>query len=303
MKFASVLVAFVAVSASSVVAAPAGFPGGFPHFGQQAGGKAAKGVAAKGQHSGFGGNKGSSSSSNSSSVSVSSGSGSTVSLSNSTSTDDSSVSSVDDASVSSVDDASVSSVDDASVADDSSLSSLDNAESSNSTATSTSNSTDVSSSTATAASSTRTRPCDQGDQSLASGLTSAVTVGLGLQASVLTLQNISTQADFSADDFSTAVQRLQQFQDTMGLQIQMAQGIADDDSFAQPQLGLLAAAQNETQASIDTLSGVKSAADVTAAASTLSTLLSSFLAVTNNAQDGAEQALIDCFLPTTAVSG
>jgi hypothetical protein len=43
--------------------------------------------------------------------------------------------------------------------------------------------------------------------------------------------------------------------------------------------------------------------DVTASADTLTQLLTSFLDTTNNAQDGAEQALIDCFLPLNAVSG
>lgn len=37
--------------------------------------------------------------------------------------------------------------------------------------------------------------------------------------------------------------------------------------------------------------------------STLTTLLASFATSTGQAQDGASQALIDCFLPTTAVSG
>ncbi|KAJ7199002.1 hypothetical protein GGX14DRAFT_468557 [Mycena pura] len=169
-----------------------------------------------------------------------------------------------------------------------------------------SNSTDDSSaatSTSTAASATRTRPCDQGDQSLAAGLTAAVVVGMGQQASVLTLQNISSQAAFSASDFSDGVTRLQQFTDTMGLQLQMAQGIADDDSFAQTQLKLLAASQTDQDTQVKGLASVQSAADAQGAADTLSTLLTSFLASTNNAQDGAEQALIDCFLPLTTVSG
>jgi len=150
-------------------------------------------------------------------------------------------------------------------------------------------------STSTASSSTKTRECDQGDQSLAAGLNAAVTVGLGLQASVVTLQNASAAADFT-----DGVTRLQQFVDTMGLQIQMAQGIADDDSFAQTQLGLLASDQSSSAELVSGLSNVTSAAD---AADTLSTLASTFLDMTNNAQDGAGQALIDCSLPLTTISG
>jgi len=190
----------------------------------------------------------------------------------------------------------------ASSADNSS--SVDNASASNSTDTSDDNGDDSSATaTSTAASATRTRPCDQGDQSLAAGLTAAVVVGMGQQASVLTLQNISSQAAFSAGDFSDGVTRLQQFTDTMGLQLQMAQGIADDDSFAQTQLKLLAASQTDQDTQVKGLASVQSAADAQGAADTLSTLLTSFLASTNNAQDGAEQALIDCFLPLTTVSG
>jgi hypothetical protein len=149
-------------------------------------------------------------------------------------------------------------------------------------------------STSTAASATRTRPCDQGDQSLAAGLSAAVVIGIGQQASVLTLQNSTAAADFA-----TAQQRLQQFTDTQSLQLQMAQGIADDDSFAQTQLGLLATSQATQETLVKSLVG----GDVTTSADTLNQLLQSFLDSTNNAQDGAEQALIDCFLPLTAVSG
>ncbi|KAF7375622.1 hypothetical protein MSAN_00451100 [Mycena sanguinolenta] len=149
-------------------------------------------------------------------------------------------------------------------------------------------------STSTAASATRTRPCDQGDQSLAAGLSAAVVIGIGQQASVLTLQNSTAAADFA-----TAQQRLQQFTDTAALQLQMAQGIADDDSFAQTQLGLLATSQATQETLVKSLVG----GDVTTSADTLNQLLQSFLDSTNNAQDGAEQALIDCFLPLTAVSG
>ncbi|KAF7311863.1 hypothetical protein MIND_00197100 [Mycena indigotica] len=188
--------------------------------------------------------------------------------------------------------------------DSSVTNSTDNAAAgSNSTGVDNSEASNAASSTATAAGATRTRPCDQGDQSLAAGLNAAVVIGLGLQASVATLQNISSQAQFAAKDFADGVTRLQQFQDTMGLQLQVAQAIADDDSFAQTQLKLLAAAQTATSATIKSLSGVASAAQAKSAANTLSALLNDFLTTTNTAQDGASQALIDCFLPLTTVSG
>lgn len=182
-------------------------------------------------------------------------------------------------------------------------SSVDDSSASNSTDSSDDSSSSNATATSTAASATRTRPCDQGDQSLAAGLNAAVIIGMGEQASVVTLQNISSQAAFSASDFSTGVTRLQQFVSTMGLQLQMAQGIADDDSFAQTQLKLLAASQTDQATQVQGLANVQSAADAQGAADTLSSLLTSFLASTNNAQDGAEQALIDCFLPLTTVSG
>jgi len=150
------------------------------------------------------------------------------------------------------------------------------------------------SATQTAGSATRTRPCDQGDQALAAGLQASVVIGIGQQASVVTLQNSTAAADFATNQ-----QRLQQFVDTQSLQLQMAQGIADDGSFAQTQLKLLAASQTAQEGLVKTLVG----GDVTASADTLTQLLASFLDTTNNAQDGAEQALIDCFLPLNAVSG
>jgi len=177
--------------------------------------------------------------------------------------------------------------------------SIDNASADNSTASadnSTASAVDNSTaSTATASSSTtvaKNRLCDQGDQSLAAGLQALVVVGLGQQASVLTLQNATAAADFT-----DGVTRLQQFTDTAGLQLQMAQGIADNGSLAQTQLALLATSQTAQEASIKTLVDAKtSAADLT-------TLLASFVTSTNNAQDGAGQALADCALPTTAISG
>jgi len=164
--------------------------------------------------------------------------------------------------------------------------------SSNSTSTDSSSNSTAATSTSTAASATRTRPCDMGDQSLAGGLAASVLIGIGQQASIVTLQNATAAADFS-----DGVTRLQQFISTQALQLQMAQGIADDGSFAQTQLKLLAASQT----SQETLA--KSLVDATTSADTLTQLAASFLDSTNNAQDGAEQALIDCFIPLNAVSG
>jgi len=170
--------------------------------------------------------------------------------------------------------------------------------SSNSTADASSNSTASSSasSTVTAASATRTRPCDQGDQSLAAGLQANVIVGIGEQASVLTIQSLLSSGG-AASDIQDGITRLQQFISTSALQLQMATGIADDGSFAQPQLALL----NSSLATQQSLT-----ASLTGAASdnaTLSQLLDSFTASTGDSQDGANNALIDCFLPLTAVSG
>jgi hypothetical protein len=175
-------------------------------------------------------------------------------------------------------------------------SSTADASSSNSTATaaSSSDNSTAATGTSTAASATRTRPCDQGDQSLAAGLQAAVVISMGQQASILTLQNSTAAADFATNQ-----QRLQQFTDTAGLQLQMAQGIADDDSFAQTQLGLLATSQATQETLVKSLVG----GDVTSSAATLTQLAQSFLDSTNNAMDGAEQALIDCTLPLTTLSG
>jgi hypothetical protein len=175
-------------------------------------------------------------------------------------------------------------------------SSTADASSSNSTATaaSSSDNSTAATGTSTAASATRTRPCDQGDQSLAAGLQAAVVISMGQQASILTLQNSTDAADFATNQ-----QRLQQFTDTAGLQLQMAQGIADDDSFAQTQLGLLATSQATQETLVKGLVG----GDVTSSAATLTQLAQSFLDSTNNAMDGAEQALIDCTLPLTTLSG
>jgi len=152
--------------------------------------------------------------------------------------------------------------------------------------------------TSTAASATRTRLCDMGDQSLAAGLQASVLVGIGQQASVVTLQG----ALGNASSFADGVTRLQQFVDTAGLQLQMAQGIADDGSFAQTQLKLLAASQTSQAASVKALNATGAATAATTN-QTLTDLGASFLASTNNAQDGAEQALIDCGIPLNAISG
>jgi len=182
----------------------------------------------------------------------------------------------------------------ASSADNSTASSVDgSASSANATATDNSGS-NAATGTSSAASATRTRACDQGDQSLAAGLQASVVIGIGQQASIVTLQNSTAAADFA-----TAQTRLQQFVDTQALQLQMAQGIADDGSFAQTQLKLLAASQTAQATLVKSLVG----GDVTSSAATLTQLAGSFLDSTNNAQDGAEQALIDCFLPLNAVSG
>ncbi|KAE9399875.1 hypothetical protein BT96DRAFT_939043 [Gymnopus androsaceus JB14] len=140
---------------------------------------------------------------------------------------------------------------------------------SNSTASATSNST--ASSTVTAASSTRTRPCDQGDQSLAAGLQANVIVGIGQQASVLTIQSLLASGG-AASDIQDGITRLTQFLNTSSLQIQMATGIADDGSFAQPQLALLATAQSSQEQLVGTLTGTASDN------STLNQLLESFTA-------------------------
>lgn len=167
---------------------------------------------------------------------------------------------------------------------------------SNSTATATSSNSTAASGTGTAASATRTRPCDQGDQSLAAGLQANTVVGIGEQAAVVTLQGLVT-SNGAASDISDAMTRLTQFMSTSALQLQMATGIADDGSLAQPQLALLTTAQTSQQSLAKSLTGTASDN------ATLSTLLASFAASTGDSQDGANNALIDCFLPLTAVSG
>jgi len=131
---------------------------------------------------------------------------------------------------------------------------------------------------------------------LAVGLQANVIVGIGQQASVLTIQSLLASGG-AASDIQDGITRLTQFLNTSSLQIQMATGIADDGSFAQPQLALLATAQSSQEQLVGTLTGTASDN------STLNQLLESFTASTDNSQDGAANALIDCFLPLTAVSG
>jgi hypothetical protein len=124
-----------------------------------------------------------------------------------------------------------------------------------------------------------------------------VIVGLGLQAATLTLQGLVNDSSSAASDISDATTRLSQFLSTSALQVQMAAGIADDGSFAQPQLALLNSSLASQQSLVSSLTG--SAADV----DTLSQLLDSFVTSTGDSQDGQNNALIDCFLPTTTLSG
>jgi len=144
------------------------------------------------------------------------------------------------------------------------------------------------------ASDRRDRPCDNGDISLAFGLGALLPISVGEQAAVVTVQGL---LGGDASDIQTAITRLQQFVSTAALQIQMAVGIADSDSFAQPQLALLGQLQSTQQQAVSSLTGV--ASDNT----TLNALLDSFQATTDVSQDGADNALIDCFIPLTVVSG
>jgi len=121
-------------------------------------------------------------------------------------------------------------------------------------------------------------------------------MGLGLQAATVTLQGLVT-GNGAASDISDAQARLAQFVNTSTLQIQTAAGIADSDSFAQPQLQLLASSIASQTSTLASLTGT--AADN----STLATLLDSFVTSTGDSQDGVNNALIDCFLPLTTLSG
>jgi hypothetical protein len=83
----------------------------------------------------------------------------------------------------------------------------------NSTSISNSSSSDSSSkgtATSSAASPTRSRICDQGDISLASGLSTFTVVSLGIQASVKTLSDLVT-GNGSSSDIKDATTRLSQF--------------------------------------------------------------------------------------------
>jgi len=152
------------------------------------------------------------------------------------------------------------------------------------------------SSTSSAAAAARTRPCDQGDQSLAAGLQANTVVGIGLQASVATIQGLLA-TNGAASDIQDGITRLQQFLNTSTIQIQMALAIADDDSLAQPQLATLQSDLADQTTQVATLTGAASDN------ATLATLLTGFQTSTGTSQDGADNAVIDCFLPLTAVSG
>jgi asparagine N-glycosylation enzyme membrane subunit Stt3 len=272
MKFFAALFALMAVT--SVAAAPAHLPSAL-----QKGAAAIKaGKGSKG--SAVGGAAGALAAAKANAASKAAAAASSAS----TSVDNSTASAVDNSTASAVDNST------ASAADNSTASAADN-----STASAADNSTaaaDASAAADAAASKTRIRDCDMGDQSLAAGLQAMTTIGIGQQAAVVTLQGATAAADFAA-----GVTRLQQFVDTQGLQLQMAQGIADDGSFAQTQLKLLAASQTQQEAAVKTL------VDAQTSAADLATLLTSFLTTTDNAQDGAEQALIDCRIPLNAISG
>jgi len=162
----------------------------------------------------------------------------------------------------------------------------------NSTGTDNSNN-NTASATNSAAAATRTRPCDQGDQSLAAALQANVIIGIGQQASVVTLQGLAGGAQA---DVQTAVDRLNQFMNTSSLQLQVAAAIADEASLAQGQLSSLQSSLVDQQNLISSLTGTAADND------TLSSLLDSFVTSTGLSQDGAGLALVDCFLPLTAVS-
>jgi len=206
---------------------------------------------------------------------------------------DNSAASADNSTVSSTADASNSTADasnSTSTADASNSTST--ADASNSTSTADASNSTASSATAGLSADIKQRACDMGDQSLAAGLSALMTVGIGSQAAVLTLQNATAAADFA-----TGVTRLQQFISTAALQLQMAQGIADSGSFAQPQLALLATDQASQATAAGTL------VDATTSAAALTSLGASFLDSTNNAMTGAANALADCRIPLNAVSG
>jgi len=197
-----------------------------------------------------------------------------------------------DNSAASADNSTVSSTADASNSTADASNSTSTADASNSTSTADASNSTASSATAGLSADIKQRACDMGDQSLAAGLSALMTVGIGSQAAVLTLQNATAAADFA-----TGVTRLQQFISTAALQLQMAQGIADSGSFAQAQLALLATSQASQATAAGTL------VDATTSAAALTSLGASFLDSTNNAMTGAANALADCLIPLNAVSG
>jgi len=134
-----------------------------------------------------------------------------------------------------------------------------------------------------------------GDQSAAAGLSANALIGIGQQASVVTLQGL---LGHSAADFKTGTDRLNQFMRTSVAQLKTVVGIIDAGSFAQTQVKLLEQSQIAQQKLVNQLGG-KEETDRTI----LKQLLGSFQVSTGDSQDGAEQALIDCFTPVNAVSG
>lgn len=120
-------------------------------------------------------------------------------------------------------------------------------------------------------------------------------IGLGLQATVQNLQNL-TSSGGSKSDIKAATDRMQQFLNTSSLNLQMAGGIADSGSLAQPQIQKLLSDLSDQNTLVTSLTGSSSDSK------TLSSLATSSLETTNDAQDGASNALIDCFMPLTALS-
>lgn len=151
-----------------------------------------------------------------------------------------------------------------------------------------------------AAKAARTRPCDEGDQSLQAGLQALITVHLGAQSTVTTLTEVVQKKNVNAADvtsFAANQKRLQQFLQTADLQLKMTDAIADDDSFAQPQLASL---KKSTAAALSITNGLKNqASDV----NTLKKLGQTLRTATGVVQDGVNNAVVDCFLPTNLVSG
>jgi len=169
--------------------------------------------------------------------------------------------------------------------------------SSSDASTRTSDSTSTATATSSAATIAKDRDCDQGDLSLSSGLETNTVVLLGMQAAVQTLLDLVSNGNSTSADISDATTRLQQFMNTTTLQIQMATGIADDDSLAQPQLTELQSALNDQAELFNTLTGTNSDID------SLNKLADSAKTATGLSQDGSNNAIVDCNLSLTVISG